>query len=667
VLWLTLPTLAAPLRLVLSPGATPDVLPVARAGRVDVIVRGNREELRPQVRDRRFDDVVRTRVVDLGGEQVLSAWVAEDRTLAVARDGDAWLFAAVPWTPPEPGGPGRVVALELRQGVDTSGIPGALSLEPALPVWAEAEPWRASWADVDALRQEMFGTEHPPTPAQRYRLGALLRDLGQAREAAYYFGQAAVGAAEGGVVLLQRAGALARARQFGQAAVVAREAERAGAEPAFVLELVGIAALAGAGPPPAALGRELAQAAMTPQASLVAGALLLRAGLPGEATAPLAAAAPHLHGDLAARAWLLLADAELAAGRLSDAESALAQVEPGQFTDGAGLLRVRSELASLLGRTPDRWLDGVPRLQSLARGQGESALDALFLLGQVYAALGEERAAIESWSELVRRDPQAVAGVAGDRLAEAWEVRTRMLVERGGVFDAVTLHAAAWRPGLGARIADPGLLRAVGVGYRDAGLARRALDCLREVAAIESDRGLDPRDTGLEVGETYVAMGAWPQVEETAAWLARLGAVGDAAALSARAAGASGRPSEARSGWTRAAREGRWAVEARLHLAMLDAAAGDCADARPVLEAALGEPRPEVADALARCGGSKLLAAGAALDEGSVRAGAWEALSAGASGGLLAESLVATPDVWGRLAAEEATHAGLRARLAARR
>lgn len=637
MLWpLVAPALAGALRVEPSPGAR--LLPLAPVaqGRVDLLVHDNTADLRAQVQAG-GDGLRAARALDLGGDWVVTVWVVDpDHTVAAERDGAGWRLRAVPRPPSSPtvapapaldalrrpgarfpGCAAPRLPLEPLAGAEARWGVEAAQASPHLARWSEAEPDTADWAGVSRARAALADA---PDDAARavtlYRLGALHRDLGHAREAAYYFGEAdRLGDEDGGLAALQRAGALARARAWGPAVASAWDAVDGGAPPEQALEVLGAAALAGEPSLPAVgVGRALVATSPHPEAHLVGAALLTRAGCGVEAMDRLRAALPFLRGEPRQVARLLLVDALLVAGRPLDADDELAEVDVGALRPAwRGLVRARSRLLPLLLQTPDAWPAAIPGLERGAAADSPEGDDALWVLGQVYEAVGEDRAAIDAWGRLVDRRRGSGISPPVRRLTEAWARRTGALVASGRVPEALDLHAAVWRPGMAEALDDPRPLVAVAEGYARAGLARRALGVLGEVSAIEQRIGAPGYATALSLARLYLDLGDPGPALDTAAWLRRQpldrSTLAEVDLLSGRALQALGREAEARAILERLAELAPGADHARASLARLLAEAGDCARAGALVEG-LGSGIPDeeraVAERLgARCRASR--------------------------------------------------------------
>lgn len=602
---------AGELRIVPSPGATVEALPAITPGRVDVLVHKNRTNLRPQVQDG-GDGLRSVRALDLGGDWVLTAWLlhSEDAGVVVA-DGDGWRFVVGPAEAPPPPppivpptlaelrDPALVVApctttpLPLEPLVGRDAIWGfsPLDFDLALPVDPVLEPDDTSWEALDHTRLAMLRNSGEAERAPlTYRLGAIERALGQAREAAYYFDLAArspIGV--GGFASLQRAEALLRVRNWDAAIASAWTAADQGAPEEAVLEVLGVAALADVGPSPVALGRALAVASPRPEIQLLAGTLLSRERCGVEALPIFRAVEPTLTGERQQVDRLLLADAELLAGDPIAAGPVLARIDQKALRpEWKGLVHARSRLVPLLSQTPDQWLASLPTLQRAATEVMPEGGESLWILGQIYEKLGEERGALDAYAALVDGHRQLARGEPGRRLLAMWEERTRLLFAEGRVTDALGLHAQLWRPAMADGMTDPGPLPRLALAYADAGLTQRALEVWEAVTDIQGRHGLDTLPSALEVARLYLRMGRYEEAYDAATWILGQKPVDPGAdAVTAEALEHLDRVDEARARWTALRTDPQWQAVADGRLGLLAARGGDCAAAIPSLRAAV--------------------------------------------------------------------------------
>lgn len=686
---------AAPLRISAPPGATVEVLPSIEPGRVEILVHGGDRALQSLFRGPPADGIRTGRVTDMGGHQVVTVWMRRStHTLALERVGEGWEAVAVPVTKAA-SHPSQVSTVECAGTPGTPLVPlrGAdmvHELPPeafvlTLPRWEAAEPvpvaedatsgavssGSVSSARVAELRSGLFGggAAAPIEPADRaralYELGAHHRELGLLREAVHYFGSAAAAGAPGGLAQLQHAGALLSLRAWSDARDSAEEAQRAGAPDDAVLSVLATVSMLTGAPAPGPTGRALASRASSPEPSLLAGALLLRAGCWTEATPVLERALPAA-GERGAVARLLLADARLLAGNVDGADAVLGDLPAlGVPTRWSGLARARTRLIALVRQSPNLWPAMVPTLEGVSADELEGP-EALFLLGQIGDRLGDDALALRAWGSLVDRRRWLLAGEPGERLLSVWARRVGELLTGGHDIDALAAHLAAWRPGLTLHMTDPAPLAAVAAAYMRAGLDEEALDTLGVVAEVEGRRGLDDRGTILAVAEIYRRTGRPAEALDTLDFLATRPpeptTLARSAILRGRVLQGQGDLEGARALWSAVVEPPDAAVEARLRVALADAEAGRCGglDALAVdtLPADLAPGR--VAMSRAAC-----LATAGRIDESRTIAAQAVGQLTDPSTTAWAEVLAGTPPegTWRRIAAEDAAEASFRARL----
>lgn len=614
-MWLLLAGLAAAgeLRLTPTPGATVELLPSVAPGRTDVIFHHNSADLRAQVREagegqRATDGIRSARALDMGGDWVVTIWVMDvHQDVQLVPDGASLRVQLVPRVVELP--PDELVVPTLEDleagrfertpcttrpqaltpliGRDAIWAFGPRDIILDLPVWSGAEPPEAAWSEIDTVRRELTSRSHEPPElaAILYKLGALHRGLGQVREAAYYFGAAALlHQGDGGLAQVQRAGTLLQTGNWDAAQDAAWAAAHFGAPDEAVLEVLGVVALAGKGLPPMVVGRALLHSSPRPQVQMLAGALLSRDGCLAEALPALRTAEKGLTGEEAQATRLLLADAELMAGDPIEAGSALGRLDESQLRPGwRGMARARGRLIPMLLVTADQWLSSVPGLQRASRLQTVEGAESLWVLGQVYERLGEERSAITTFSELIDRHRALAEGVPGQRLLKVWKERTRQLYAQHRPMDVLGLHTTVWRPYLTAAMQDAGPLFRIADDYAEAGLPERALSTLQDVVDIEGRAGRDTREAAVKVAALYLDLNRPEEALEAAHWL-REGGLEPAVALDitrveALALERTGKPEAAAVAWRKVEPTLRYGSEARVHLALLVANQGDCADA----------------------------------------------------------------------------------------
>lgn len=689
--------LALPLELHTSPGASLEVLPPVVEGRTDVVLHGNRVDLDGQVAWSVETGVARARTLDLGGDWFLMLEMASpDTTVRAEATPYGFSLTTVPLEGgerPAQGPPDLAGALAGR--LDDHTCPGpALAIAPLsghasrwyvdalgdarLPVWSAAEPSIVSWAEFADTRTLAATAAAGERPTLLYRLGAIARDLGHHREAAYYFGLAADAGAPA-PARFQAAGAQLEVRNWAGAAASARRGVAAGGAPEVAIEVLGRVELVQGGPHVAGYGRVLAASAVDPDAHLLAGVLLADAGCIVEGKKTYERAVRHGYGAQRELARMLLAESHLAAGDLPAAARGFGDVDGVRLeSDTRRVLRGRTRLLAILDASPRQWGSFVPDVAHEAARPAEAGAEALYQLAQLYAHLGEERESLEAYADLMRRYPRLATTPIATEYAQTWLRRLDRLFAEGRTLEALALHRAAWSPALADQLTDPEPLRKVALAYGAEGLRDRALMVWRSVADLERVHGLDGRESVRQLARLYVANGNYEDAMDAVDWLRRQRpdavAAAEYAVLEGRAALSNGEPARARRAWASAADSAEHGLEARTRVALLDARDGHCDAAITPLEgAAAAAPVPEVDDelvreALVRCllatgrapeaTTQAILSAGLAPDDAArdwttYRAARMDGETAGAARPLLADAAQATPGIWGALAKEE--------------
>jgi len=689
------------LTLRVAPDAEVELLPPARPGLAEILVRGSDVDLASQLTHLRVRGVRAARASDLGAAWLVVVALADERSHLVVHHHGPVVVAEVAPGPVEldlPVHPAPTLAalfdgsaeiptcasgplpLSPLTGRDASVGLDASEHLPELPRWTRAEPSEASWDEVAAWRARTWSARTAKESAYTwYRLGALYRDLGHAREAAWYFGVAQESGGGGWQIPLQRAGARLSVGRWDEAVTAAEAAWRLGAPDESVLEVLAVAALAGADLPAAPTARALAAATGRGAPLLLAGAILLREECPAEAAPVLARAVPRLDAEHEAKARLMLADAHLGAGSVKEAAMALAGV-PVTGLDGelSGLLRVRNRLLSMLRGSPSEWSQFVPALELAGRGWDLEAREALHLVAQVHVALGDDRPAVEAWSNLLLRHHLPVESGPGRRLVEAWTGRLRRLTDAGQTVDALSLHQAIWRPELLQLMRDPEPLRRVAEGYGEVGLPDRALAVYQSVWAVEGRDGLDDRGTTLALAELYARLGRTDEAQETIRFLARSRTLepdqkGRVALVEADLAQASGDRDGALAAWLRAEAVPATRDEGRARRVLFLAGEGRCAEVTEQLREVVQAPawRTPVNQAvLARCLELAGDREGAGLQARQAAAGAsdpgfrsWIGFVADRLGGPADTTGATGGQVWDRVRTEDETHSAWEAKV----
>ncbi|MBM4390377.1 MAG: hypothetical protein FJ090_04575 [Deltaproteobacteria bacterium] len=532
---------AEPIRLATSSTAVVEVLP-ARHGRVDVLVHDNTEDLRAQLRTLRNAAVRDARAVDTGGDWVLSFFMLDEAmtfelagapgnlvlvpvptarpdTILAPSDASAALAQA-----PEPPAcrPDEVALAPLPTG-QTRWADAALASAPRVPVWNAAEVSGASWAMVSETRNAL-ARNGAPRGELLYRLGALHRELGHAREAAWYFGEAAtapdVAAPDVAAALMQRSRALLAVGANAPASDAARLAAHSGAPPEMVLHLVTLAAWRGREDAAPGLGWALAGSATTVESRVLAAVVIGGSGCTAEALELLRPVVKLGSPDLLDERLLFLSDLLYRHGEFLASSSVLGEVATGGLDPELRAVHAqRGGLGAIAAQPPTAWTAYVPDMRRDAALPGAAGADALHLLAQVYLATGEERDAIGAWAELVRRDEALVRGEAGSRLARSWVKRSALLLAAGDGDEAMALHCGAWHDGLVAHLDDLSPIAAVAEQYASGGFLDRALAAWKTVATTEEARGLDSSLAVHHLARLYVATGASGDALDSVRWL----------------------------------------------------------------------------------------------------------------------------------------------------
>ena len=587
---------ATELRLTPSADATVEVLPSVSPGRFDVMVYRNHVDLQPQV-EQGGPGIRTVRAMDMGGDWVVTVWLSEPYvSVAVIHEGDTYLLQAgetvltdalaSPLAPTldmlRHGGGGEEVACEARpmsltmlSGDDRIWGLGPAAFTPHLPVWSEAEPREVSWIAVEAERMTLrMARTRRARARSNYALGALHRDLGFSREAAYYFKLSAnEHPADGGASSIQQAGALLRVQDWDGAETAVWRARDEGMTDEAVLEVLGVIALANHHLAPLAVGRALAGASPRAEVQLLAGILLSWHRCSAEAIAPLTVAAAHLSGERAQVAGILLSDAQALVGNTADARSTLSRIAIQDLRpEWQGLYRSRNRIFPLMEQTVDQWPAAIPGLEKSGEAYTAEGAESLWILGQIFEHLGDSRSAVVAYGTLLDRARGLSTGTPGRRLTSVWNDRIRQLFNGSRPFEALSLHAASWRPWMVDLLPDGQTLHGVAEAYVNAGLTERGLETYQSVALAEARVGADTRPTVIEVGRLYAETGRPLDALDTVKWLRTNpdpASAGKVAAVEATALESLGRFREADIAWTAAAMDPAITPIAKSHRALL--------------------------------------------------------------------------------------------------
>ena len=628
--------LAAPLQLVTSPEAQVQLLPMVQPGRSEIIVYDNHVNLRVQIKDKQFDGIRRIWATDLGDIWVVNVILENLNTsLDVVREETNWKLSPR-FNPQQDSLAVQAISLsEIAAGaVYPNCTHSALTISPLvrsdmtyavdpadfvplLARWSDAEPVASSWEDVSSVRALLSGTaqvhgsegmpeargagEHSVAlpalggkAALLYRLAALHRNLGHAREAAYYFQEARQYNQEKALATIQYAGSLFDARELDQAEAAAWEAWRAGAPEESVVELLAGIAVARQ-KPDAAIALSLAHTTARPASLLLSGALLVQAGCPQEAIPVLEKSVRYLRRTDVRRATegrMLLVDAYLLSGKMDEAEKMLSQLHESDVSkDWAGILRARSKLLTLLRQTPDAWSSMIPTLNQFRSSLTPEGDESLYLLGQIQEWLGDDRTAIETWLLLLDHNRHLAQGQPGQKLTQAWMRRAQKLMEEEKTMEAMALHTTVWRPFMADLIKDPQDLKPLAQAYLDLGLYTQAMRLLGVIADIEGREKLDDQKTILTIAQTYLGMGHPDLARDAIAVLSTRTLSSEISGqmwiLNGLIAEAEGKHEDALAAWRQALAYPETALEAEGRLARTAALNAQCTEALPSLQRVL--------------------------------------------------------------------------------
>lgn len=688
---------AGELVLQVDESATTSVLPTVAAGRIDVAVHQNQSDLSSQVHALHTRDwITAARAIDTGGNWVVTFWLAHPKDgVALETEPGKLTFTPVPGAAPvAPELPAAESLSSILAGkarsVRCEAVPLPLPLlppdaeaalltsplpRPETPLWTDAEPTVVGWSEIEGTRALLAQGEGDPARLL-YRLGALHRDLGHAREAAWYFGKvAAKDRSAGAIAYLQAASAFLTVGEWERAEGAAKLAADAGAPPEHVLHVLGAISAHRFPGQGGALGRSLAATSPNPEALLLAGQLLLEAGCGTESLAVLHRALPYLNRRDAAVATLWAADSHMLLGDLDAAARTYAEVSARRLDpERAAILRGRTRILAIEQASAATWAGPLAELARDASENNPASAAALFALAQAYDILGENGESVQTYATLSRRFPSLVASVAGKQHWSALERRFDQLLDAGRDMDALALHRSGWDDGLIPHVDDPAALARIANAYGETEFPDAALATWRTVADIERVHKLDSRETVLAIANLYVEAGAFADALDSVAWLKRhplpSARRGEVALLEGRAHVGLRDVAKARSSFGTALASASTQPAAAARIALLDADNGACPVAIEPLTTALAAPPAGVdptslSDALVRChlaaGNPEaaavpaLVAAGATTDDGTRALRTWQAsrLSPDAAGGKLAEAAATSPGVWGQLAREE--------------
>jgi tetratricopeptide (TPR) repeat protein len=563
--------------------------------------------------------------------------------------------------------------------------PGAY--QPDLPIFAPGTG-PATWAELDRQRALFLETDSRRVQAEAaYALGWIYFKFGFVREARYYFDLLP----SFDDVLDPRVTALTRTR----VALVSRdweavrghlsEALEAGATPEQVLETLALVSLATSQPPPAATARALLLVSNRPECWLLAAELLQRDGLFAASLQVLTGLEARLPPSLAPAAALRRGDALLVSGRLEEALRAYEQAPP----EPAALRRLH---VTLLQRTTTAWPQAIPDLRRIARGDGYTAAEAAYLLAEIHAFFGESTQAMADLGEIGRRFPDIFARSDGiDRQLALHGDTVRCLAEEKHWVDVAALHREVWTRALLAASDDHRPLLSVADAFEAIGLPEEARRTLTDAFFILSRKNGDDPELVFRLARLYADAGRSPEALETLDYLERHSLPasyrGQRAMLSGRIYQSLGQEDAAARAFVSAAQQPGTRDAAQIALALIDAEAGRCGQAIPSLQRLLMPERKRSLNtdslpylALARC----LMVEGRTSEAAEVAreaAGridtpenareanylAMDPASLDPASDLGRVALMAEPDVWARLGAEDMEDHRFQQEVAARR
>ena len=322
------------------------------------------------------------------------------------------------------------------------------------------------------------------------------------------------------------------------------------------------------------------------------------------------------------------------------------------------------------------WAANVPKISLLAKEPGPVGAEALYLLSQIDTVLGTQVDAISDLAQLIRNHRQiAQASDVPERLWEVYKERQRLLLEQEKWFDVAALHEGAWHPMVLRAVQDPKALIGVAQAYDKIGLPHRALHLSRDIFGMLMGAGDDDTDMVIQLARLYGKIGLTRDGLKTLDYLRTrkvpAGRRAEVAMLAASLREGSGDVAGTVKELRLAMRDPKYRVEATVWLARMDAEAGRCDQATPVLWANLmsQEGRTRFTDsqpylALARClasqgdgvRASQAAKAAAGRSDSPVESRYATYLSAKATGwkdGIAREALSSGEDVWAALSRDK--------------
>lgn len=541
------------------------ILPSREPGVVEVLVAGARVSVDPFImapeEDRYAGWIDRGEVVDLGGSSLVRMWL-ERPTSAVAigwseagweiEPGAAAAQAACGTAPRSP-----FWALRGSDGARKAAAPTLTEL----PRWVEAEPAVADW-EILKVREGRQSAE------KRYTFGAIYRDRGHDREAAWYFARA-VEAGGPPAAALQLAAARLRLGDAEGARRAAELTERAGGAPVDAAEIRVRAALLEGLLDPAPAHELLGgpdRVAPDPHQAMIAGMLLLQCGCDDEAARVLTWAQDELPGE----GVIPLVDALVLTGQVNAAAQALADTPS---THGSSVdRRVRELLVGALTSEPERWGVVEPLLALLPSD------DAAFIGARIAWLRGDDAAAARLVARLLDERGELARGDVGVIFARAWEAGVAARFATSPL-NALTFHSEVWRPSSEFALRTTDTLATLADAWMTLGAPEEALELRTIAAGIEGREFLDGTESVLAIAEAYLAAGRYEEALESFAWLDTHPGKADPAAralLRGRVYAALGDTVRARAAWAGVRAPPAAVDEAALRIALADANAGAC-------------------------------------------------------------------------------------------
>lgn len=527
--------------------------------------------------------------------------------------------------------------------------------------------WGGTRADLDTARKQMLEARSCGRACEGalgdaiYEVGWRYMGLGWSREGFHYLNRLTKnpGTIPPDQILVSQAQAAIATRQFDIARQWLTEAADAGAPELAVVEGLAAISLVTGDPARAPTARKLASLTADPKTMLLVGEMLQLEDRFSESVPYLKKGLIGAEDDVLARTSLRLGDAALVAGDLDTAW--------GWWGDGPKSLSTYREIYGELYRFgASAWTAIEPQLNQLTSEQGQVAAEATYLLARIDGQLGIDTDAIANLTLLLDRHPRiGLASDAPERLWSIYKERVRRLHQEESWYRLAALHESGWRPVLKDYIDDPLVLWKVADAYEALGLIRPAIDVLTlGLESVLTENNTQPEMT-LHLARLYQDSGSCADGLKTLNFLKGSASnlpVGEVALLTGDMLVSCDRSKEAIAHLQRALGTPAVADDARAILAQLDARAGRCPAAIPVLRRHFARedvsPDSDAGLLLARC-----LAEEGALEEAAAVATAVATtspsieitryasyLSSLYSGS--PEDLEAGEDIWGSIAAE---------------